>query len=109
VPMPVQKSVQLMDAVMDSYQNNSGHTFFLQNAGHCGTSWVSNTIASAICAKEDVVFTVKYSGIAALLLQGEQTAHSRFKLPIPILEDSVCPISENSKLHKVIAKTKLII
>ena len=52
---------------------------------------------------------VASSGIASLLLSGGQTAHSRFKIPIPIHEDSVCKIPPSSDLANLIRQTSHII
>ena len=52
---------------------------------------------------------VASSGIAAELLEGGRTAHSQFKIPIPINESSVCKISLQSDVTKLIQKTSLII
>jgi hypothetical protein len=40
--------------------------------------------------------TVAWTGIAASLLPEERTVHSRFKLPVPILETSKSSIRPNS-------------
>ena len=56
-----------------------------------------------------IALAVASSGIAAELLEGGRTAHSRFKIPIPINESSLCNISLQSDLAKLIQKTSLII
>ena len=40
---------------------------------------------------------------------GGRTAHSRFKIPIPVMEDSTCNVKAQSDLAKLIKKTNLII
>ena len=49
------------------------------------------------------------SGIAALLLDGGRTSHSRFKIPLSIHEDSVAGLKHNSYMFPVLQKTKIII
>ncbi len=49
------------------------------------------------------------SGIAALLLPGGRTAHSCFKIPINIHEDSTCSIKHNSDLASLLQVARLII
>ena len=56
-----------------------------------------------------IALAVASSGIAAELLEGGRTAHSRFKIPIPINESSVCSISAQSNDAKLLRKTSLII
>ena len=55
------------------------------------------------------ILCVASSAIAALLLDGGQTAHSRFKILIPVFETSFCGISRNANLKELILQTKLII
>ena len=49
------------------------------------------------------------SGIAALLLQGGRTVHSRMKVPIHLNEISVCSISKQSALARLIQRTRLFV
>ena len=56
-----------------------------------------------------IALTVASSGIAAELLEGGRTAHSRFKIPIPTNETSVCSLSVQSNDAKLLRKTSLIV
>ena len=49
------------------------------------------------------------SGVASLLLPGGRTAHSRFKIPFNLHEDSTCTISHGSELALLLQNTSLII
>ena len=96
------------DKVVHSAKNNKGKIFFLHSTGGCGKTHVSNTIADAIRADGHIALCVA-SAIAALLLHGGHTAHSRFKIPTPINESSSCNIKRDQNLHQVLKQTKLII
>ena len=56
----------------------------------------------------NIAMAVASSGIAAELLEGGRTAHSQFKIPIPIHETSVCSILLQSADAKLIQQTSLI-
>ena len=58
---------------------------------------------------EKIALAVASYGIAAELLKGGRTAHSHFKIPIPVNEGSVCSISLQSNDAKLLSKTSLII
>ena len=60
-------------------------------------------------SKGKIAIAVASSGIAATLLDGGHTAHSVFKIPIQIFNDSVCNISVNSDLALMIQKAEIII
>ncbi|GKD34678.1 ATP-dependent DNA helicase PIF1-like protein [Tanacetum coccineum] len=56
----------------------------------------------ALRSKGEIVLNVASSGIAALLLDGGRIAHSRFAIPINIMEDSLCTITVDSDLADLI-------
>ena len=67
------------------------------------------SLSSAIRSKGDIVLTVSSSGIAALLIPGGRTAHSRFAIPFIVDECSTCTIHPNNNLAELVDKAKLII
>lgn len=98
----------VFDSVIQSSGHSQGKTFFVHSAGGYGKTFLCNTIAAQVRAQGHVALTVASSGIASLLLKGGRTAHSRFKIPIPIMENSKCNIGKNSDLAKVLQRTRLI-
>lgn len=102
-----QKSVY--HTVIDAVDKNKGGVFFLYGFGGTGKTFVWKTLAAAIRSKRDIVLNVASSGIAALLLEGGRTAHSRFAIPINVNESSFCCIRHDSDLAGLIRKAKLII
>jgi hypothetical protein len=55
------------------------------------------------------VLEVASSGIASLLLLGGKTAHSRFKIPIVLHDESTCNITQHMKVAELVCKADLII
>nr|XP_043638366.1 uncharacterized protein LOC122609384 [Erigeron canadensis] len=95
--------------VMDAINRGKGGVFFLNGYGGTGKTFVWKTLAAAIRSKREIVLNVASSGIAALLLEGGGTTHSRFAIPINITETSFCCIRPDSDLAGLIRQTKLII
>ncbi|CAN1125820.1 hypothetical protein LINPERHAP2_LOCUS3077, partial [Linum perenne] len=60
-------------------------------------------------SEKKVVICVATSGIAALLMTGGRTAHSRFHIPIDVDSTSTCHIEQDSELAELIHHTSLII
>src|SRR5580698_7347111 len=85
--------------------------YFVDAPGGTGKTFVFNTLLALVRKEGDIALAVATSGIAALLLEGGRTAHSRFKIPLKIDETSTCNISSNSEsvLANLIRKCKLII
>jgi hypothetical protein len=54
------------------------------------------------------VLVVASSGIASLLFLGGRTAHSRFKIPIDLHDESTCNITQQMKVAKLVCKADLI-
>ena len=66
-------------------------------------------ISAKIRSEGGIVLNVASTGLAAQNLVGGRTAHSRFKIPIPIMENSTCNIKAQSDLAKLIKQASLII
>ncbi|KAK4521041.1 Isochorismatase domain-containing protein [Mucor velutinosus] len=87
---------------------NSSH-FFLQGPAGTGKTFIYNTLCHFYRSQGKIVLCVASSGIAALLLPGGRTSHSRFAIPLNIHEQSVCAIKKNDDLADLIRETSLII
>ena len=84
------------DQIMVVVESQSGQSFLLYGPGGTGKTYVYNTLCYALRAKGTIVLCVASSGIAALILIGGRTSHSRLKIQIEINEDSVCNIKRGS-------------
>ena len=97
----------IMKAVYDETQPQ--RLFFLNAPGGYGKTFLIETLLSTVRGMGKIALAVASSGIAAELLQGGRTANSRFKIPIPVNESSVCSISLQSNEAKLLRNTALII
>ena len=96
----------IIEAVNDNTHVN--RLFFLNAPGGYGKTLIE-ALLSTVRRLGKIALAVASSGIAVELLEGGRTAHSWFKIPIPINESSVCNISLQSDVTKLIQKTSLII
>ena len=97
------------ERITSAVSNGSGQIFFLHGIGGTGKTYVYNTLCHYLRSQDKIVLCVASSGIAAILLKGGRTSHSRFKIPIPCHESSVCTIPKNSELAGLIHETSLVI
>ena len=81
----------------------------LSSPGGFGKTFAFQVIAAKIRSEGCIVLNVATTGLAAQNLIGGRTAHSRFKIPIPIQEHLTCSIKAQSDLAKLIRETKLIV
>ena len=83
--------------------------FFLDGPGGTGKTFLQNILLAHVRKQGKVALAVASTGIAATLLEGGRTAHSRFKIPLNMYNDSTCNISKRSDLAELIRHTKLIL
>ena len=96
----------ILKAVLDSEE--SKRLFFINAPGGYGKTFLLETVLSTVHSVGKIALAVASSGIAAELLEGGQTAHSRFKIPIPISDESMCSISLQSAHAELMWQTSLI-
>ncbi|XP_021991984.1 ATP-dependent DNA helicase pif1-like [Helianthus annuus] len=100
---------KVFNEIMHAIDSQNGGLFFVYGYGGTGKTFLWKTLASAIRSKGQIVLNVASSGIASLLLSKGSTAHSRFKIPINLTEDSMCHIKPNDDVADLLKEAKLII
>ena len=98
---------QVFDEVLESVEAGDGKFFCLNASGGTGKTYVTNLILDAVRGKSMIALATATSGIAATLLHGGRTLHSRFKVPIELDEESYCRM--NPGIKAVCHRTKLIV
>ena len=96
--------------IWHSISLKKGETFFIDGFGGCGKTYLYQAICHAVRAQNSIILCVASTGLACLLLPGGQTAHSMFKIPIDLLDDtSVCHIPKESFRAELIRMTEAVI
>ena len=86
-----------------------GLLFFLDAPGGTGKTFALSAILNFLRARRKKFIAVATSAVAAVLLNGGRTAHSVFKIPIPVSAESTCNFSTNSGTVRTLQKADLII
>ena len=86
----------IYDAVIGSVTENTGGVFFIYGHRGTGKTYLWRTLICRLRSEEKIVIAVASSGIAALLLPGGTTAHSRFQIPINVTDSSTCGLKQGS-------------
>nr|GEU65446.1 putative PIF1 DNA helicase/replication protein A1-like protein [Tanacetum cinerariifolium] len=97
------------DNIMLAVNENNGRLFFVYRSRGTGKTYLWKTIIVWIRSMGKIVLSVASSGIASLLLPGGQTAHSRFRIPLELDNESCCGIDVVSDLACLIREASLII
>ncbi|KAL0367930.1 UNVERIFIED_CONTAM: hypothetical protein Scaly_1011900 [Sesamum calycinum] len=90
------------------YSSSSG-TYFIDGPGGSGKTFLYRARLADVRSRGYIALAVATSGVAAALLPGGRTAHSRFKIPIDIDGKTKCKISKQTTLAKLLLSAKLII
>jgi PIF1-like helicase/Helitron helicase-like domain at N-terminus len=99
---------QAFDMVTSAVNGNST-SFFLDGPGGTGKTYLYECLSAHLRSQGKTVISVASSGIAATLLTGGRTAHSKFRIPIDIHDNSTCAIGVRSELAAELRNTDLII
>ncbi|KAL8049007.1 hypothetical protein ABFX02_07G104800 [Erythranthe guttata] len=87
-----------------------GHgVFFIDGPGGTGKTFLYRSLLAYVRSKGGIALAVASSGVAAALLPGGRTAHSRFKLPFDVDDVDIGKVSKQSSLARMIREAKLII
>ncbi|XP_072088052.1 ATP-dependent DNA helicase RRM3-like [Arachis hypogaea] len=95
--------------IMNIIDRRESRVFFVNRLGEAGKTFLYRAIIAELRNKGHIVLVTASSGIAATLLFGGRTAHSRFKILINLEPSSICNISKQLDLAKLIRQTTAII
>ena len=99
-----------IDHVVEHVTQSEQCCCFLDAPGGTGKTFCLNAVLSFVRSKRKVALAVATTGIAALLLAGGSTAHSRFKIPLAGLDsNSACEIPAQSQLADLLRNTTIIV
>jgi primosomal protein N' len=82
------------ETILNAVTNKEGKLFFVYGSGGIGKTFVWTTLLSRLRGQGKIVLAIASSGITSLLLSGSRTAHSRFKIPIDLHDESTCNITQ---------------
>ncbi|KAJ3507188.1 hypothetical protein NMY22_g17005 [Coprinellus aureogranulatus] len=82
-------------SIMRSVEDNLAKVFFISGPGGTGKMFLYNVLCNKLRGDGEIVLCCASSGIAGLLLPGDRTAHSTFKIPINVKHESVCGFTKN--------------
>ncbi|CDF39089.1 ATP dependant DNA helicase [Chondrus crispus] len=86
-----------------------GRLFVVDAPGGTGKTIVLDAIQDFLRTRRKQFIAVATSAFAAVLLDGGRTAHSVFKIPIPVSAESTCSFSANSDTGRTLQQVDLII
>jgi len=93
----------------DDYNHGKFFFFWVHGSGRTGKIYLWKAIVATLRSKGKIILSVGSSGIVALLLPFDKTAHAMFKIPVNLIEATYCSFLKHSELANLIRQTSLII
>ncbi|XP_035539697.1 uncharacterized protein LOC118344048 [Juglans regia] len=97
------------NSILENVFSNKTATFFVDGPGGTGKTFLYKALLAAVRSRKLVALATASSGVAASILPGGRTAHSRFKIPLDTDEHSMCCVSKQSAIAKLLRVARLII
>ncbi len=112
MPLLNQHQRSIYDNVIDAIHDPRpvDKAFFVDGLGGASKTFLYMCLLSKVRSTGDIPLSMASSSVAALLLEGGCTAHSRFKIPIASLcGSSACYVPLNSPQAALIRVARLIV
>lgn len=101
--------LDVYNSIIKRVESGSGGMFFVYGIGGCGKTYLWKTLCARLRSEGKIVLPVACSGIAAVLLPGGRTSHSRFNIPLKLDRHCVANIKHGSDIAELIKQTSLVI
>uniref|UniRef100_A0A453CK12 ATP-dependent DNA helicase n=1 Tax=Aegilops tauschii subsp. strangulata TaxID=200361 RepID=A0A453CK12_AEGTS len=92
-----------------SINSGQGGVFFVDGPGGTGKTYLYKALLAKVRAEGKIAVATATSGVAASILPGGRTAHSRFKIPLNTEDGGVCSFTKQSGTAKLLMRASLII
>ena len=82
------------EEILDHVLKNKGQVFFVDGPGGTGKTYFYKALIAKVRSMDLIVVATATSGIAASIMPGGRTAHSRFKIPIKLSVNTMCSFTK---------------
>ncbi len=100
---------EIVNAVDAAARDRTGGLFAISSCGGSGKTFVLNLLLKKTRARGEIALASCFTGIAASLLEGGRTIHSRFKAPLDLNDTSTCCIKRGLPLARLLQETSLLV
>ncbi|CAH9052671.1 unnamed protein product [Cuscuta europaea] len=97
------------DTIMEDVHSSHGAVFFVDGPDGTRKSFLYRCLLASTRTNKWIALATASSGIAASILRGGRTAHSRFKLPLDGESKYICNIGKQSAEAKLLKAARLIL
>lgn len=97
------------DEILDHVMSNRSKVFFVDGPGGTDKTYLYKALIAKVRSMDLIAVATATSGIAASIMPGGRTAHSRFKIPIKLSDSTMCNFTKQSGTAELLRRASLII
>ncbi|KAM1736615.1 hypothetical protein ACFX12_014956 [Malus domestica] len=97
------------NSIVSANERQDNAIFFVDGPGGTRKTYLYRALLATLRSNGHIILAIATSGIAATILPGGRTTHSRFKIPLSPDASSTCSISIQSDLAELIRKTSVVV
>ncbi|XP_062206556.1 ATP-dependent DNA helicase PIF1-like [Phragmites australis] len=97
------------DEILSAVDSDEGGVFFVDGPGGTGKTFLYKALLATIRGHNKIAVATAASGVAASIMPGGRTVHSRFKIPLSIDDGAFCSFTKQSGIAKLLRTACLII
>ncbi|PWZ52035.1 1,4-dihydroxy-2-naphthoyl-CoA synthase, peroxisomal [Zea mays] len=97
------------DKILSVIDTDQGGLFFVDGPGGTRKTYLYRVLLATLRSQGKIAVATATSGVAASIMPGGRTAHSRFKIPLTIDDGAVCSFTKQSGTAELLRKASLII
>jgi hypothetical protein len=97
------------DEIMSKVNTEQGGLFFVDGPGGTGKTFLYRALPGTVRSQNKIAGTTATSGVAASIMLGGRTTHSRFKIPLTLDDKCSCGFTKQCGTAKLLQQASLII
>ncbi|XP_073360641.1 uncharacterized protein [Aegilops tauschii subsp. strangulata] len=97
------------DEILTAVERGDGGVFFVDGPGGTGKTFLYRAMLAKVRSQGKIGIATATSGVAASIMPGGRTAHSRFKIPLSCDDGASCSFTRQSGTAKLLRIASLII
>nr|XP_045088631.1 uncharacterized protein LOC120973325 [Aegilops tauschii subsp. strangulata] len=97
------------DEILAAVERGDGGVFFVDGPGGTGKTFLYKAMLAKVRSDGNIGIATATSGVAASIMPGGRTAHSRFKIPLSCEDGASCSFTKQSGTAKLLRMASLII
>uniref|UniRef100_K3YL66 ATP-dependent DNA helicase n=3 Tax=Setaria italica TaxID=4555 RepID=K3YL66_SETIT len=95
--------------ILTAIDRDEGGLFFVDGPGGTGKTFLYRALLATVRGQGKIALATATSGVAASIMPGGRTSHSRFKIPLRIDDGAICSFTKQSGTAKLLQAASLII